>query len=64
MDDNGWDDVDCHFMVNLQATVFVGRDLQYAGAHVANNSGRIGILVMGDYESSAWKQVGDFFSDG
>jgi hypothetical protein len=65
IDDNGWDDVGYHFMVNPQGTVFMGRDLQYTGAHVANNNtGRIGILVMGDYESSAWKQFGDFSSDG
>ncbi len=49
---NGWADVGYHYMIDVDGTVYTGRDLAYEGAHVkGHNPGKIGIAFLGDYTS-------------
>jgi peptidoglycan recognition protein len=51
MDKNHWSDVGFHFMIGPGGEIYEGRSLLFKGAHVKNaNTGKIGILVMGDFE--------------
>ena len=51
MNKNGWDDVGYHLMVGPGGQVYEGRRLIYKGSHTENaNTGKIGILVMGNFE--------------
>ncbi len=46
-----YDDVGYHFMIGPGGQVYEGRRLYYKGAHTeAANTGKIGILVMGNFE--------------
>lgn len=55
MGDNGWDDVGYHYMIGLDGTVYEGRDIRYKGSHLKmQNTGRIGILLMGDFDHQIW----------
>jgi hypothetical protein len=52
MDKNKWDDVGYHFLVHPDGTIYEGRSLVFKGSHVEKaNTGKIGILVMGNFES-------------
>ncbi len=43
-------DVGYHYMIAEDGTIYEGRSLDYAGAHVSgNNKGNIGIAFLGDY---------------
>ena len=54
LDRNGWDDVGYHFMVGPGGQVYEGRRLFYKGSHTEGaNTGKVGILVMGNFEK-AW----------
>jgi hypothetical protein len=51
MDSRGWDDVGYHLMVHPSGTVYEGRRLTAKGSHIElQNTGKVGILVMGDFE--------------
>lgn len=51
MDSRGWDDVGYHLMVNPAGTVYEGRRLTAKGSHIGGqNTGKVGLLVMGDFE--------------
>jgi hypothetical protein len=51
MNKNGWDDVGYHFMVGPLGQIYEGRRLIYKGSHTEGaNTGKIGILVMGNFE--------------
>src|SRR5208337_5521505 len=51
MTKNGWDDVGYHFMISPGGQVYEGRRLYYKGSHTENaNTGKIGILIMGNFE--------------
>jgi LysM repeat protein len=55
MEDNGWDDVGYHYLIVPSGVIYEGRPLQYKGSHVEQaNTQKIGILVMGDFESNWW----------
>jgi LysM repeat protein len=55
MEDKGWDDVGYHYLIIPSGVIYEGRPLQYKGSHVDQaNTGKIGILVMGDFESNWW----------
>ncbi|NUQ76060.1 MAG: N-acetylmuramoyl-L-alanine amidase [Polyangiaceae bacterium] len=52
MDERGWDDVGYHYLVRPDGSIYEGRHLAYKGTHVLGaNSNKIGILMMGDFES-------------
>lgn len=54
MDVRKWDDIGYHFMIEGSGKVYEGRALYFKGAHVENaNTGKIGILVMGNFETLA-----------
>jgi N-acetylmuramoyl-L-alanine amidase len=58
-----WDDVGYHFMVNRGGTIYEGRRLLYKGSHTAGaNTGKVGILVMGDFEHQWWDDDDDLSS--
>lgn len=55
MDEKGWDDIGYHFMIKPDGSILEARRLSYKGSHVREaNSGKIGILVMGDFEPGPW----------
>lgn len=55
MGENGWQDVGYHYMIGLDGTVSEGRDIRYKGSHLKKaNTGRIGILLMGDFDHQWW----------
>jgi hypothetical protein len=48
-----WDDIAYHYGIMPDGTIFEGRQLIYKGADVKNqNSGKVGIVCVGDYDSS------------
>lgn len=55
-----FDDVGYHYLITPDGTIYEGRYLGLLGAHVVNdqnvsiNPGKIGILVMGDFEEQWW----------
>jgi hypothetical protein len=52
MDVRKWDDVGYHFMVHPDGTIYEGRGLVFKGSHVElANTGKVGILVMGNFET-------------
>lgn len=54
-----WDDVGYHFMVGPAGQVYEGRRLIYKGSHVElANTGKIGILVMGNFEKALFGLLG------
>lgn len=49
----GWGDIGYHFIVDPQGSVWQGRALLWQGAHVKDrNEGNIGLLVLGNFEST------------
>ena len=48
VDDNGWDDIGYHFVIEADGSVVIGRRLPKTGAHAPPNSGRIGICITGN----------------
>jgi hypothetical protein len=51
MDTNHWDDVGYHFMIGPSGQIYEGRQLVYKGSHTEGaNTGKIGVLVMGNFE--------------
>jgi hypothetical protein len=60
MGSKGYDDVGYHYMVNLKGRIYEGRNLAFKGSHVElANTGKIGILVMGDFEHQWWDSDDD-----
>lgn len=52
---NRYDDVGYHFLIHPTGTIYEGREIVYKGSHVQNaNSGKIGILMMGDFDHQWW----------
>lgn len=55
-----FDDVGYHYLITPDGAIYEGRYLGLRGAHVVNdqnvsiNPGKIGILVMGDFEAQWW----------
>lgn len=55
MTENLYDDVGYHFLLHPSGKVYEGREIVFKGSHVSlANSGRIGILMMGDYDHQWW----------
>ncbi len=52
---NNWDDVGYHYLIHPSGTIYEGRKIYHKGSHVsAVNTGKIGILLMGDYNEQWW----------
>jgi len=52
---NGWDDVGYHYLIHPSGIIYEGRKIYYKGSHVSGaNTGKIGILLMGDYNEQWW----------
>jgi hypothetical protein len=50
-----WQDVGYHYIIERDGSLFEGRHLAFKGSHVElANTGKIGILLTGDFESSRW----------
>jgi hypothetical protein len=55
MDERQWDDIGYHFMIEGSGKIYEGRALYFKGAHVEGaNTGKIGILIMGNFETLAF----------
>jgi len=55
MSQKNWDDVGYHFLIAPDGKVYEGRQLFYKGSHVKDaNTGKIGVLVMGDFQHQWW----------
>jgi hypothetical protein len=53
LDKRNWDDISYHYGIMPDGTIFEGRQLIYKGADVKNqNTGKIGIVCIGDYDES------------
>lgn len=53
-------DIKYHFLVDSEGHVFEGRSLLFKGGHVAGaNTGKIGILMIGDFEPNAYDLQAD-----
>ena len=67
MDEEGWWDVGYHFLIDPEGQIYEGRKLFFKGSHIGGaNTGKIGILVMGDFEPhslDSWRDAIDFFTD-
>ena len=52
-----WDDVSYHYAISPAGEIFEGRELIYKGSHIKlQNTGKIGIVCMGDFDSG-WRSV-------
>ncbi|RYY17221.1 MAG: N-acetylmuramoyl-L-alanine amidase [Alphaproteobacteria bacterium] len=52
LDHRHWDDIAYHYAITPGGRIFEGRELLYKGSHVRNqNTGKIGIVCMGDFDS-------------
>ncbi len=55
MRDRKWEDVGYHYLVKPNGAIYEGRHLAFKGSHVElQNTQKIGVLVMGDFESNWW----------
>lgn len=60
MSEWNWDDVGYHYLIAPDGKIYEGRKIYYKGSHVGGaNTGKIGILVMGDFHH----QLLDFDDD-
>lgn len=52
----GWSDIGYHYVIDLQGNVYLGRDVDIAGAHVSGyNANSIGIAYVGGLENNPKK---------
>lgn len=59
LDNRGWSDIGYHFLITPDGKVYEGCKLGYKGSHVGGqNTGKIGILVMGDFQPGGTIKVG------
>jgi hypothetical protein len=55
-----YDDVGYHYMINPGGRILEGREIIFKGSHVVrDNTRRIGILVMGDFDEQWWDKDDD-----
>ena len=53
VDHRHWEDIAYHYAVSPKGAIFEGRELIFKGSHVKlQNSGKIGIVCIGDFDSS------------
>jgi len=55
MIDKNWNNVGYHYLITREGTIYEGTKLGYKGIHVGGaNTGKVGILIMGDYHHQIW----------
>jgi len=55
-----YDDIGYHYIVAKDGTIYEGRKIGYLGSHIGgNNSYKIGINLIGDYNDGEWFRAGD-----
>ena len=55
MKENGWSNVGYHYVIDRKGKINEGTPLGYKGTHVkAANTGKIGIVLIGDYDHQLW----------
>ena len=55
LDKNNWDDIAYEYLIEVDGTILEGRCLAYkSAANASMNTGKIGIILMGDFEHQAW----------
>ncbi len=55
MVERGWDNVGYHYLITREGTIYEGTKLGFKGIHVGGaNTGKIGVLIMGDYHHQFW----------
>lgn len=60
-----WDDIAYHYAVSPAGRIYEGRELIYKGAHVKlQNTGKIGIVCMGDFDTGLLSWWGGHGWDG
>lgn len=60
MVEKGYDDIGYHYLIHPNGRIYEGRYLTLKGSHVElANTGKIGVLLMGDFEHQSW----DFSDD-
>lgn len=63
VNDNGWNDIGYHFVIDRDGTIGMGRPLDVVGAHVkGHNEGTIGICLIGGHGSDANDKFEDHFT--
>jgi hypothetical protein len=61
INEHRWDDVGYHYLIHPDGTIYEGREILYKGAHIARqNTGKIGILMLGDYDEQWWDYDDNF----
>lgn len=48
----GWADIGYHYLIGPDGQIFEGRKLELVGTHSPPNPGRVGICMLGDFESA------------
>ena len=57
--DRGWEDISYHYGIAANGTIMEGRQIIYKGADVKNqNTGKIGVVCIGDYDGGLKSWVG------
>ena len=54
---DGYADIGCHFIIDREGIIYEARSLLFLGAHVVDkptNTGRIGVVVCGDFQHQWW----------
>lgn len=65
MQDRGWSDIGYHFLIDRDGKVGTGRPIEKVGAHTrGQNTGTIGICLIGGYGSAADDQFNENFTLG
>ena len=55
LDEKNWDDIAYEYLIDATGTILEGRCLVYkSAANAQMNTGKIGIILMGDFEHQAW----------
>lgn len=61
---NGYDDINYHYVIYPDGTIYEGREINYKGEHVQeNNSNKIGVVLTGNFstEESFGQNLKDFW---
>jgi N-acetyl-anhydromuramyl-L-alanine amidase AmpD len=60
MGERRWEEVGYHCLITPDGQIYEGRHLAFKGSHVEiANTGKIGILIMGDFDQQLWDSDDD-----
>lgn len=64
VEDNGWDDIGYHYIIDYDGSIAIGRTVPVIGAHVSgHNDYSIGIALVGGHGSSETDQFQQHYTD-